>query len=127
MKPMSSGSADPSANPIASKQATSLQALLDEAAVGRLSRDRDPNLLARCGDVEADVDQLAEAGRDIAISMGEGVGEDGGDQVDGVIDDARVALKLVTKSVIDIERETYPAARSLPCRSSCWRRQTTDK
>jgi len=77
--------------------------------------------------VEADVDQLAEAGRDIAISMGEGVGEDGGDQVDGVIDDARVALKLVTKSVIDIERETYPAARPLPCRSSCWRRQTTDK
>jgi hypothetical protein len=76
--------------------------------------------------VEADVDQLAEAGRDIAISMGEGVAEDGGDQVDGVIDDARVALKLVTKSVIDIERETYPAARSIPCRSSCWRPQTTD-
>jgi len=52
--------------------------------------------------MQAGVDQPTEAGRDIVISMVEGVGEDGGDRVGGVIDDACVALKLVTKPVIVI-------------------------
>jgi hypothetical protein len=59
--------------------------------------------------MEAGVDQSTEAGRDIAISMVEGVGEDGGDRVGGVIDDARVALRLVTKPVIVIGQETIPS------------------
>ena len=82
------------------------KALLDKAPVGRLSSDRDPNLLARRGDVETSVDQLTEAGRDITISMGEGVGEERGDRVGGIIDDARVALELVTKPVIAIGQES---------------------
>ncbi len=49
------------------------KSFLHEAPVGRLSRDRNTHLVARCGDVEADVDQLAEAGRDIAISTSEGI------------------------------------------------------
>ena len=36
------------------------QALLDEAPVGCLSRDRNPDLLARCGDVQTSVDQPAK-------------------------------------------------------------------
>jgi len=38
--------------------------------------------------------------------MIEGIGEDGGDRVGGVIDDACVALELVTKPVIVIGQES---------------------
>jgi hypothetical protein len=38
--------------------------------------------------------------------MGDGISENGGDRVGGVIDDARVALKLVTKAVIIIGQES---------------------
>jgi hypothetical protein len=64
--------------------------------------------------MEAGVDQLTEAGRDITISMVEGVGEDGGDRVGGGVDDARVALKLVTMSVIVIGQEAIPSGPDPP-------------
>lgn len=56
--------------------------------------------------MEAGVDQFSEAGRDIAISMVERIGEDGDDRAGGVIDDVRVALKRVTMSVIVIGQES---------------------
>jgi hypothetical protein len=59
--------------------------------------------------MQARVDQSAEAGGDVAISMGEGIGEDGGDRVGRGVDDARVVLKLVTKPVIVIGQETIPS------------------
>ena len=52
--------------------------------------------------MQTSVDQSTEAGRDIAVSIREGIGENGGDRVGSVIDDARVALELVTKPVIVI-------------------------
>jgi hypothetical protein len=52
--------------------------------------------------VEARVDQLTEAGRDITISMGEGISENGWDRVGGGVNDARVTLKLITQPVIVI-------------------------
>jgi hypothetical protein len=45
------------------------QALLDEAPVGRLSRDRNPSLLARSGDVETGIDESTKAGRDVGVSL----------------------------------------------------------
>ena len=50
--------------------------------------------------MEAGVDEPTEASRDVAVSMVEGVGEDGGDRVGGVVDDAGVALELVTEPVV---------------------------
>jgi len=43
--------------------------------------------------------------------MIEGIGEDGGDRVGGVIDDACVALELVTKPVIVIGQESPGSMR----------------
>jgi hypothetical protein len=59
--------------------------------------------------MQASVDRPAEAGGDVAISMGEGIGEDGGDRVGGIVDDARVALRRVTKQVVVIGQETIPS------------------
>jgi hypothetical protein len=56
--------------------------------------------------VETDIDESTKAGCDVAVSVGERVGEDGGNRASGVIDDARVALKLVTKPVIVIGQES---------------------
>ena len=85
------------------------QALLDEAPVGCLSRNRNPDLLARRGDVQASVDQLAKANRDIAVSTIEGFGEERGDRVGGLVDDAGVALELITKPVVVIGQEAFGA------------------
>jgi hypothetical protein len=42
--------------------------------------------------VQTSVDQLAKGDRDIAVSMIESFGEEGGDRVGGLVDDAGVAL-----------------------------------
>jgi hypothetical protein len=52
--------------------------------------------------MQARVDQLTEAGRDIVISTSKGISENGWDRVGGGVNDARVTLKLITQPVIVI-------------------------
>jgi hypothetical protein len=55
--------------------------------------------------VQTNVDQPTERDRDIAALTIKGFGKDGGDRVGGLVDDARVALKRITKTVIVIGQE----------------------
>ena len=76
--------------------------LLHEASVGRLSRERDPHVVASRGDVQARVGEVANAEPRRHAPVGERVLKHRRDLSDGCVDDARVAFKRITEPVVVI-------------------------